>query len=80
MAEQLKNVPGPMPVEGKGRNPQTVGIYAHEINNHLTVILGACELARSTDLSPEAEANLSVIRNSALMIARLTQALEPLKH
>ncbi|HTK94065.1 MAG TPA: histidine kinase dimerization/phospho-acceptor domain-containing protein [Terriglobales bacterium] len=59
---------------------QVVGIYAHEINNHLTVILGACELAATTDLSPEAEANLAVIRNSALMIARLAKGLEPLKH
>jgi hypothetical protein len=59
---------------------QIVGLYAHEITNHVTVILGACELAASTDLSPEAEANLAMIRAAALMIARLTQGLEPLQH
>ena len=60
---------------------ELVGIYAHEINNHLTVILGSCDMASAQYASPkEIAAYLAEIRTSALMIARLAKGLEPLQH
>jgi hypothetical protein len=60
---------------------ELVSIYAHEINNHLTVILGSCDMAM-TEGAPgkEVAAHLTEIRASALAIARLAKGLEPLQH
>ena len=60
---------------------QLMGTYTHQIKNHLTVILGGCELA----LTPGADAatiaeQLAHIRASALTISALTKALEPLQN
>ncbi|MBI2678099.1 MAG: hypothetical protein HYX28_04910 [Candidatus Koribacter versatilis] len=60
---------------------ELVGIYAHEINNHLTVILGSCDMASAAGLSPQdTAAYLREIRTSAMAIARLAKGLEPLQH
>jgi hypothetical protein len=60
---------------------ELVGIYAHEINNHLTVILGSCDMAMNEGApNKEVVAYLAEIRTSALAIARLAKGLEPLQH
>jgi len=58
-----------------------MGSYTHQIKNHLTVILGGCDLA----LSAEADAatiaeQLAHIRAAARAISKLTAALEPLQN
>ena len=60
---------------------ELVSIYAHEINNHLTVILGSCDMAMNEGApGKEVAAYLAEIRKSALAIARLAKGLEPLQH
>jgi len=60
---------------------ELVGIYAHEINNHLTVILGCCDLAGTPGVTDATISNhLAEIRSSALLIARLAKGLAPLEH
>jgi hypothetical protein len=60
---------------------QILDIYAHEINNHLTIIVGSCDLASSPGATPaEVAEKLVEIRAAALMIARLAKGLEPLQH
>ena len=58
-----------------------MGTYTHQIKNHLTIILGSCDLA----LTPGADAatiadQLAHIRASARAISSLTAALEPLQN
>lgn len=60
---------------------QPLELYAHEINNHLTVILGSCDMAAASETAGEDVLfKLAEIRASALAIARLTKDLEPLKN
>ena len=56
-------------------------MYAHEITNHLTIIVGSCDLATAPGVTAaEVAGKLAEIRSSAMMIARLAKGLEPLKH
>ena len=83
MTEQSPPAPGGFSarLETGSNRAQLMGMYTHQIKNHLTVILGSCELA----LAPEADAaviagQLAHIRASALTIANLTKAIEPLQN
>ena len=68
-------------LETGSNRSQLVGKYAHHIQNHLTVILGSCDLA----LAPGGDAatiadQLAHIQASARAISALTKAIEPLQN
>jgi hypothetical protein len=71
----------PENLESSSRRLLRAGSYTHHIKNHLTIILGSCELALTPGASSVAIAGqLAHIRASALSIAELTKALEPLQN
>jgi hypothetical protein len=61
------------PSGGSGLHLGRVEAYTHAINNHLTIIVGDCDVAASTVLSAhEVSFRFSRIRGAALAIGELT--------